>query len=81
MPLAVVDKPSLWSMSEAARLFGLAKVNGRRVVARLVGELGIEPKLMPYNGKGLDRSDLERIAQALNRAIISSPTDHQSAAG
>ena len=75
MNTSTLDKPVLWSYSEAAQVLGLPGVNGRKVVSALVKALKLQPKPMA-NGKakGLDRSDLGQLAVTLRVDLAAQPT-------
>ncbi len=70
MSTSALDKPVLWSYSEAAKLLGLNGSNDHKGISVAVRAMGITPKTM-NNGKskGLDREDLDRLASAFNRTL------------
>jgi len=67
---ATLDKPVLWSITEAASILGLSKNQGPKTVSDLIRAHHLEPK-KTSNGKvkGLDRADLDVLARALNRTL------------
>jgi hypothetical protein len=67
---ALLNKPTLWTYGESAKIFGLSFDDGYRTIRTLVRLHNLTPKAMD-NGrsKGLSRSDLEILAKALNKTL------------
>lgn len=79
MSTSTLDKPILWSYTEAAEVLGLKGAAGRKVIAALSKAHELIPKPMA-NGKakGLDRKDLEYLAKLLRVNLSAQPTAQPS---